>query len=158
MDSLQIDHTPILSEPVVQLPPSDIHGIYLDRTLLQQAIRKAAGRGADIEADGTLSIKGKMSQCSLELQATTRHVAKLFPHLDLCIAMDTRAGLIAFLPIHIHQSRHNQPLGLCTAFGQPPLGQQVIKTLFFQPERAGQIVLADGYRSVDPAPAFERPA
>ena len=58
----------------VQLPAADIDRVDAPGAALQQHLREAAGRGADIEADHAARIEAEMIERGHELQAAARHV------------------------------------------------------------------------------------
>ena len=121
---LHADDTRICPQLPVQLAVAHINGVDFGGPVLQHAVCKASGGGADIHAELSLQIDGKSPQGFLQLQAAPAHIGEgLAPHLDLRgLRVKGSAGFVLLLAVHIYNSCHNQGFGLFPGRSESLLG------------------------------------
>ena len=73
--------------------------MHAGRAGLQQDIGKAAGGGADIEADVAGDVDREMAQRACELESAAAHVGRAREYFDGAIVVDGLPGLAAFCPL-----------------------------------------------------------
>ena len=111
---LHTDDARVAPQFPVQLAISHVDGIDLACTVLQHAVRKAAGRSADIHADSIAKVNGKYLERLFKLESPAAHIAERgASDFDLCFfGVKTRPGLIFFVLIDIYDACHDQGFGL----------------------------------------------
>ena len=78
-----------------------VDGVNLGSAVLQSAIRKATGGGANIGHNLALHANGKNLQRLGQLEAAAAHIGQLIAQqANLHIGSDRRTGLIYFLLVH----------------------------------------------------------
>ncbi len=86
---------------VMQLPAADIDSVDLARAALKQHLGKAAGRGADIEADAAFRIEAETVERGHQFQAAARDVRMRRARLNFGVGSDG-LGRFADLSCHRH--------------------------------------------------------
>ena len=100
---LHDDHTGVISNLPVQLAVAHIDGKDFFRSLLQQAIREAAGGSAGIAAYIVHRMDSEVPQGLFQLQAAPAHIgAGGSPDLNIHGLLIGNAGLVCPLAVHIH--------------------------------------------------------
>ena len=127
--ALHADHARIIAQLPVQLAIAHIHGINLLCTVLQHAVRKSAGGGADVGADLIVQIQGESLHRFFQLQAAPAHILqRCTADLDLRIVCHGGADLVHPLAVDKNNAGHDRGLGLLPGIQQPTLGKQNIQT------------------------------
>ena len=126
---LHAHHARVLPDAPGKLAIADIDGEDLLRALLQQAVRKAARRGARVAADEAGRIDAEVAQRLFELQAAAADVgAGIAPQFYNGLVLDRRTGLVRFLPVDIDLAGHDERLRLASAVAQAALHENDIQS------------------------------
>ena len=121
----------IVSEIPIQLPVPHVHGINPSSPVLQETIRKPAGRSPDVQDDQVRNADGKGVQRGLKFFATPAHKrARGALHGNGRLPRHECRPLFHTGPIDGHQARQDHSLRLLPASGQLTLDQYVVKSLF----------------------------
>jgi hypothetical protein len=97
---------------------------------LQQTVRKAARRGANVEADRVSGIYPELLQRRFELDTAASHVRQSFAgYDDLRIFLHTLARLLGHASADRHKPRANEHLRPFSARGQSQLHYPFVETL-----------------------------
>ena len=86
--------------------------------MLQQAISKPPGRGAQVNSSHALNIQSKMLEGVLELQAPAADKPLGLGNRQLVSGLCPIACFSGGLPVDCHDSSHDQPLGTSTTLAQ----------------------------------------
>ena len=137
VDALDADHPLIGTQLRMQLPLSHINAHHPSRAVLQQAVGKATGRLAQIQAHQTSDIEFTGGQGPLELETATGEVTRLLGVTELelsalghfiAILGNRLPGLVTLAPKH---ARGDQALRLRTGRGMPAFDKKEIGTHVF---------------------------
>ena len=123
------DHHPLVAAQLPgQLTVAHIDSVYLRCAVLQHAVGKAAGGGADICGDPAGEIQGKGIDGLFQLQPAPAHIAQaVSAHFQRNVFADRHAGLVQ-LPVSGKDfAGHDQRLGFLAAFRQAALKDYDIK-------------------------------
>src|SRR5439155_9238165 len=95
VDSLAQDHARIVAEFRVELTVSDVDGVDLRGTELEEAVGEAAGRSSDVETDETARVQVERLEPRRELDAAAGDAGVRGPlDRDLRGLVDRRPGLV----------------------------------------------------------------
>ena len=119
-----------MAQPPVDQAVTNIHSIHARRAALEQHIRKATRRCADIERDQPGRIEREAIERMGQLVAAAAGVGQRLDQLDRRILSDLLAGFGTLRAGHPHCAGQDQRLGLAARFGQPALNQQLIEPNF----------------------------
>ncbi len=129
--ALAHDDARIVAQLPGELPVPDIDGIDASRAALQQHVGEAAGRGADVEGDGTGGVDAEMVERMGELDAAARHPGMIAPaQFERRFGGDADARLVEPAIAAPHRAGENQRLRLGAAVGKAALDQERIKPQF----------------------------
>ncbi len=125
----QQPHARVRAQLHVHLPIAGIDGDDLACAVLQQAIRKAPGRSAHIQADASADIDLPMRKRCRQLQSAATDVGKVVAqYANRSVARDRRSCLVDLLFIDQHAPRKNQRLPAFPRRHQPPLHEQTVES------------------------------
>lgn len=128
--------TRIVAEPRVELAVADVHRRDLARSRLEQAVRKATGGRADIQADPAGGIDRQIFEGTGQFFAAPRHVTTIgAPQTDPGLGSDPHARFVARGVVYENAAGSNQGLGAGTVDGEPVADQPLVEALSLQPER-----------------------
>ncbi len=131
IEPLERDDARIRLEAGVQLPMADVGGIDLGRAALEQHLREAAGRGADVESDAPLRVELEGGQRRGKLLAAARDGAcgaRVLQRQSFAVG-DFGAGLGADVVADPHMPRANEIAGARACRRQAPVHEQKIQPL-----------------------------
>ena len=129
--ALHVDHALIGAQLPGQLAVAHIHCVDLDRTVLQHAVGKPAGRCTNVHAHLALGRQRKTLHGLFQLQAAAADITDVVPaHLHLGIFFDHLTGLVHLLFVDKHHTGHDHGLGAFTALDQTMLNQILIQPNF----------------------------
>jgi hypothetical protein len=96
---------------------------------LQQAVREAAGRGADVEAAPPRRVEPERVERVAQLDPAARDVGRRRVDAELDVGLDELAGLrgAAVTRAEAHLARHHGGGGACARRKQPALRQQGVE-------------------------------
>ena len=127
--SLHQVHPRVAAELVCDLSIAGVDGQHRRRTVLQEAVGKAARGGTDICACQVLHVQMPGFQCALELKAATGDIAQILAqHADGGIGRNRRSRLVELLLVNQHPARKNEGLGTLPRSGQAAFYQQLVET------------------------------
>ena len=130
--ALQTHHPGVAAELPVQLTIPHVHGIDLGGAVLQHAVGKAAGGGADVGAGLSCQRNRKGLHGLFQLQSAAADVGqRVAAHLHRCVLRHGGTGLIHPLSVDEDKPRHNICLCLLAAVQQAALHQKHIQSYFF---------------------------
>jgi hypothetical protein len=112
-----------------------VHGVNPGGTVLQQAVREAAGGRPGVQGDKAAHVQGEMLQGREQLVASPRDEPLRLLDLQLGVTGDLLSGLgdrdfaVALKQADI--PGHDQPLGLLAALDQSLCGQDHVRAFHF---------------------------
>jgi RNA polymerase sigma-70 factor (ECF subfamily) len=128
--TLQQGHAGISAQAFGDLPIAGIDRDDAGRAMLQHAVRKTAGGGADIDAVTPGEIDLPLDQCGFQLQPAPADVALFFPqHAQQRSVLDSAPGLLYFLLVDEHAPGENERLRPFPRRRQTMLDQQLIQAV-----------------------------
>ena len=94
----------------IHLIGADVEGVDDAGTALEEAVRKTAGGGADVEADFIGNVDLPVVQGGFHFQAAAADEARLGEKFDFCIFRDFATGFVRLLPVEEHLPREDERL------------------------------------------------
>ena len=113
-----------------QLAVADIDRIDAGCPPLQQAVGEATGAGPDIDGDQVVDSDRKRVECCGQLDSSAADVREGLPHCDGGSGVDQVSGFVRADTVDFDFTRHDQPLCLLSAGGQPAPMYQSIQSFF----------------------------
>src|SRR5262249_26526047 len=114
-----------------ELSVTDVDRIHACRTVLQQAVGEAAGRGADVDRDDAQHVDGKVRERALELLAAARAVALELGHAQRSVLGHELADFVDPALTEEDLARENAGLSARPALDQAQLHKSNICASFF---------------------------
>src|SRR3954454_15985342 len=109
----------------MQLAVADVHRDHASRASLQEDVREAAGRSADVHAVEIGRVDAEAVEAVGELLAAARHVRRRPLDLELHVLFDLLAGLV----VAAHQAGKDECLGLRPRVGETALDEHDVQPL-----------------------------
>ena len=129
---LQADYARILPQLPRKLPVAHVDRIDFRGSVLEHAIRKTAGRRADVHTDLSLYADIEHPERFFQFQSAPAHVGdRASADLDDCVLRKSRTRLFFLLTVHVDLSGHDQRLRLRPGLRESALGHENIQSLFF---------------------------
>ena len=123
------DDAGILPQFPDELVGADVDRVHFDGAVLEQAVRKASGGRADVQADLAFRGDGEGVQGSLHFQAAAADVAGAVPDGNLRVFTDLEARFGGRVAAHAHLSGNDQPLGQFPGFYEIAGNQKDVESL-----------------------------
>jgi site-specific DNA recombinase len=127
------DDAGVSAELVDELVGADIDGVDLGRAVLEQAVREAAGGGADIEAGPALRRDAEGGEGALHLQAAATDVFRFLLDLQWGILRKLGARLVHEPVAGADLAGQDQALGLLAGLAESAGDEEGIGSLFLHP-------------------------
>ncbi len=120
--ALEHGHARIVAQPLVELPAPDVERDHACSAALEQDVRKAAGRSADVERVPPGRVDAELVEGVRELVAAARHEPRRLLDDELRRFVHLLAGLL----VAVNEARHHERLRLRAAVGEPALDEEYI--------------------------------
>ena len=115
----------------IDLAVTGVHGEHAGGAVLQHAIGKAAGGGADIHADGSFERDAPVGERRLQFEASAADVTEIAAEqTDQAIVGDGVPGLVNLLLIHQDAAGENHGLGTLARRHQTTLDKKNVNSFF----------------------------
>ena len=119
----------ILAQLPGQLIRADVERVNSECSSLEEAIRKAAGGGANVHGHLSGDINTKGVQGSFKLEPAAADMPGFFLHVDHRRVRDLLAGLGIGDAFDGHLAGEDEPLGLLPGVGEGSFDEQLVKAL-----------------------------
>jgi hypothetical protein len=110
----------------VELAPPDVERDHARSAALEEDVREAAGRSADVKGVPPCRVDSELVESVRELVAAARDVSRWLFDDELRRVVDLLAGLV----VAVDESRHHERLRLRAAVGEPTLDEEDLPTRF----------------------------
>jgi hypothetical membrane protein len=121
----------ILTQTPVELAFSDVDGVDLQDSALQQDVREAAGRRTDVDGDLAGDVEPERVEGARQLVAAPRHVLRTRVDGELRILGHRRRGTVRAATVDPHHAGEDQGLGALAARGEFTLHQELVEAYAF---------------------------
>ena len=129
--ALHVDDALVGAQAPCQLTVTDVHGIDLDRAVLQHTIGKAAGGRTNVHTDLAVRRQRKALHCLFQLEAAAADIADVVAaHLDLGVFLYHLTSLVHLLLVDKNDTGHDEGFGALTALDHAVLHQILVQTNF----------------------------
>ena len=123
--ALEHGHARVGAQPLVELAAADVERDHTRRAPLEEDVREAAGRGADVERVAPGRVDSEFLEGVRELVAAARDEPWRLLDDELRGLIDLLAGLL----VTVDEARHDERLRLRAALGKATLDQEDVQTL-----------------------------
>ena len=129
VDALDHGHAVVLAQAVVELAVGDVERDHVLGAALEQAVREAAGRGADVERAAAGDVEAERVERVGELDAAARDVGRRAVDLELDLGVDHLPRLLraAAAGAEVDLARDHGRGGARSRFEEPALRQQGVQ-------------------------------